>query len=663
MLQILAQLPVLWIWDNTEPVAGFPEGTSSDWTQTEQADLAELLRDLAQRTRCKVLLTSRRDEHGWLAGLPARVRLPRMPMREAIQLAAALAARHGASLTGADWRPLLRYAAGNPLTITVLTGQAARENLTTTGQIEAFVERLRAGEAGLEPGQDEALGRTRSLAASLSYGFASAFTDAERTQLAVLHLFRDTADVYALRFIGDPQVAVQDAVPELAGLTRDAEIALLDRAAGIGLLEPLGGGYYQVHPALPWYFTALFTTACGPPGAPAAQRAARAYARAIGALGDFYHNHGQQGGEAQVLGALRAEEANLRHALELARAAGVWDAAAGCLQGLQVLYRRTGRDGEWARLVQAVTPDFTDPATGGPLPGRENQWSVFTSYQVRLAIAARDWPAATTLQQAVIAWNRDWAAGALATPPASLTSRQRNQIRTLAVTLEILGRILYEQRDPGCLPRYLEALELCQRIGDRPAEASFAHNIGNACQHVPGLRDLDQAEHWYSRSLSLTDDADRLGRARCIDSLGGVALERFGEARAAGQPEPVLLEHLNAALRGYQQGLELTPADNHESRAITENQLGNIHSRAGHTRQALRHYQQAIQHHEARGDIYGAGQVRYNIAVLLDSDGRAGEALLYARAAQDSFCQVGPGAADAAADAERLIADLERRGQ
>ena len=43
------------------------------------------------------------------AGLPARVRLPRMPIREAIQLAAALAARHGASLACADWRPLLRY--------------------------------------------------------------------------------------------------------------------------------------------------------------------------------------------------------------------------------------------------------------------------------------------------------------------------------------------------------------------------------------------------------------------------------------------------------------------------------------------------------------------------------------------------------------------------
>ena len=131
VLQVLAQVPVLWVWDNVEPVTGFPPGTHSAWTQAEQDELAGFLRDLAQ-DRCKVLLTSRRDEHAWLGGLPARLALPPMPMRERLQLAAALAARHGQVPAGADWRPLLRYTAGNPLTITVLAGQALRENLTTT---------------------------------------------------------------------------------------------------------------------------------------------------------------------------------------------------------------------------------------------------------------------------------------------------------------------------------------------------------------------------------------------------------------------------------------------------------------------------------------------------------------------------------------------------
>ena len=230
VFQVLAQLPVLWIWDNVEPVTGFPAGTPSGWTRAEQDDLVDLLRDLAQNTRCKVLLTSRRDEHDWLGDLPARVQLPPMPLRESLQLAAALAARHSQNLAGADWRPLLRYAAGNPLTITVLVGQALRDNLTTNEAIEDFVTQLRAGEAQLEAGEDAALGRTRSLAASLSYGFAQGFTDAERAQLAVLHLFRDTADVDALRYMGNPDIAGVDTVPELAGLDRDTR----DRAAGPG---------------------------------------------------------------------------------------------------------------------------------------------------------------------------------------------------------------------------------------------------------------------------------------------------------------------------------------------------------------------------------------------------------------------------------------------
>jgi tetratricopeptide (TPR) repeat protein len=661
VLQVLAQVPVLWVWDNVEPVTGFPAGTPSDWTPAEQNGLVELLRDLAQRTRCKVLVTSRRSERPWLGTLPARIQLSPMPVRESLQLAAALAERHGQALAGVDWRPLLRYAAGNPLTVTVLVGQALRENLASSAAVEAFVARLAAGEAQLEAEEDTKLGRTRSLAASLSYGFAKAFTDAERAQLAVLHLFRDTADTDALRLMGDPEALGEDAVPGLTGLDRAAVAGLLDRAAGIGLLEPFGQGpgYYRIHPALPWYFNSLFTASYGLPDSPPAQRAARAYARAIGALGHYYVGEAA-GRTAQMVLVLGVEEGNLRHALELARAAGLWDAAAGCLQGLNVLYERTGRDGEWARLVEDVTPEVTDPATGGPRPGRDQQWSFVTSYRVRLAENARDWPAATTLQTTLLAWLRDRAAAALAAPPARLTPGQRGQIRNLAVTLDELGIILRQQEDPGCLPLFEEALALAQRIGDRRIEAQRAGNLGNAYLTVPGLRDLDEAGHWLRRSLSLRDEDDRVGRALCHNQLGYLALRRFDDAQGAGAAEAVLVEHLNTALGHYQQALDLLPAGDHEHRATAENQLGVIYRRAGDSGQALRHYQQALHHGEARGDIYNAGNARYNIAVLLDDAGRAGDALAYARAALANYQQAGPGATAQADQARQLIADLEQ---
>jgi tetratricopeptide (TPR) repeat protein len=505
------------------------------------------------------------------------------------------------------------------------------------------------------------LGRTRSLAASLSYGFAHAFTDAERGQLAVLHLFRDTIDADALRAMGDRDIAEGEAVPQLAGLTRETVIALLDRAADIGLLSGLGGGYYAIHPALPWYFTTLFAAAYGPPASPPARQAARAYTHTVAQLGDYYHHQGGDGAGDPVP-TLRVEEANLLHALALARHAQHWADTTSCLQGLSVLYQRTGRDGEWARLVEQVTPEFIAPATGGPPPGREDQWSIITNYQVQLATAARDWPTATRLQHALITWARDQAAAALAIPGGQLTSLQRNQIRNLAISLDQLADILSFQDDPDCLPHYEEALSLFQRISARSEEANLAVTLGNAYKDIPGVRDLGQAEHWYQHSLTHRADRDTLGRAKTLWGLGNLAYERFREARSAGEPEPVILAHLNTALDRLQQALNLLSPDDAEDLAGVHNQLGIIYRQAGETRQALRHYQQSIVHKEARGYTYGAGLTRFNIALLLADDGRRADALLYARAALSDYENVGPGATQAATDTRNLITHLEYDG-
>jgi tetratricopeptide (TPR) repeat protein len=658
VLQILAQIPVLWVWDNVEPVTGFPSGTSSAWTAAEQDEIAGFLRDLAQKTQCKVLLTSRRDEQAWLGQLPARAVLPPMPMRERLQLTYAIAARRGHTDPGIDWRPLLRYTAGNPLTITVLVGQAVRDNLTTTEKIKAFVARLRAGEQQLEGEDDAALGRTRSLAASLSYGFAHAFTSAERDQLALLHMFRDTIDADALRLMGDPGAIGDDAVPELAGLTRDTSIALLSRAAEIGLLTSLGAGYYSIHPALPWYFTALFGTAYGQPGALQARRAARAYTHTVAVLSAFYSNQSSNG-TGDPVPALRVEEANLLHALDLARQAQSWEDAMSCLDGLSVLYQRTGRGREWARLVTSITPDLIDPATDDPLPGREDEWTIITEYRVGLATDARDWPTATRLQQARVARARHDAA-ALAAPGDQPTPEQRNRIRNLAVSIEGLGRLLRYQEDPGCIEHYEEAMGLYQRIHDTHAECNLADSIGNAYRSVPRLRDLDRAEHWYRHSLDLEPEDNIHGRAESFASLATVAHERYVEARNAGEPEPVLRAHLSAAMDGYQQALDLVPDDDSAYLSRIHRRIGNLFAQAGDTRVALLHFQKSLAHDEARGNTFGAGQTRHNIAAMLAADGRPADALLYARAALHDFEGLGPGAAEDVAATQGLIADIER---
>ena len=214
-----------------------------------------------------------------------------MPMLERLELAKAVAGRQTGTgqrfLEVEDWRPLLEFTQGNPLTVTVLTRQALRDGRISRAQIEAFVSDLRSGAATVT--DDARQGRGASLAASLDYGFEHAFTDPERAQLAPLALFQGFIDVDALLLMGHSDIE-DGPVPAVAGMDREQGIALLDRAAETGLLTRYGDGYYAVHPAIPWHLRRLFENHYGLPGSPAAQRVVRAWNEAIGQVGSYWHD-------------------------------------------------------------------------------------------------------------------------------------------------------------------------------------------------------------------------------------------------------------------------------------------------------------------------------------------------------------------------------------
>ncbi len=654
-LQVMQQIPVLWIWDNVEPVAGFPVGTDSAWSAAEQQELADFLR-AARETRAKFLLTSRRDERGWLGDLPQRIAIP--PMRERVQLARALVAKYGRRLSDVeDWRPLLDFTRGNPLTITVLVGQALRDGLATREQIEGFVAQLCAGEAVED---DESEGRDRSLGASLSYGFRYGFDEGERGRLALLYFFQGCVDVTALRVMGDPEM--DWCLPEVRGLTREDGIALLDRAAEVGLLTAHGGGYYSIHPALPWYFKTMFDQHYPQTTERDAQfttrnSAARAFVEAMGVLGDYYHN--QYGaGNRDVIGSLIAEEANLLYARRLARKNGWWWCVMGAMQGLDQLYDHTGRRAEWARLVEDSVSDFVDPVSDGPLPRREEQWSLVTEYRVRLAEKARQWAEAERLQQVCVEWDRQRAASALAAPPEMLNDAQRNDIRTLAASLHELGQIQCEQGEFECVTAYEGAISLYKRIGARQEEAVLVFNLGQAYEFL-ALGDLAQAERWYRRSLELHDEYDQLGRGKCLTALGGVAYKRFLEARAADELEEEPLCHLNGAIRFYHQALNLFPPNAVDDLAVVHNNLGETYRNANDLDRALMHYREAIRYREGTGNHYEAGGTRHNVALALAEAGRLVDARDYAYAALRNYQSYEGRAAEEERRTERLITWIE----
>jgi tetratricopeptide (TPR) repeat protein len=653
-LQILQQVPVLWIWDNVEPVAGFPSGQGSAWKEDEQRALADFLR-AARETKARFLLTSRREERAWLGDLPQRVAIPPMPLAERRQLAHALASKAGwKARDTAGWGPLLQFSQGNPLTLTVLVRQTLREGLREGKAVEAFVGALRRGETKFADAASE--GRSGSLAASLSYGFEHAFTEEERRQLALLHLFQGFVDVNALRLMGDPEVPW--CLAEVRGLTRETGIALLDRAAEVGLFAGHGGGYYSIHPALPWFFQELFARS----SAEAGLAARRAFVEAVGELGDSYHDS-YGAGKREVLSALRAEEANLLQARRLALENGWWRRVIGAMQGLRVLYAHTGRRAEWKRLVEEVVPAFVEPQTEVPLPGREQDWSLVMDYRVRLAREERNLAMAAHLQELAVDWARRRAAPLLALPPEGLDARQKNQIRTLAVSVEALGHVQLGDNRVACVAAYKEALALYQRIEKKPEEAVLAFNLGHAYKDLPTLRDLSEAEQWYRHSLDLRASGDRLGRGQCAIQLGTVALERFRDARTAGWPKKELLVFLNDAARWYHEALELTPGDAVDNLAVTHNQLGNVYGQAGDLDHALPHYRKSIRYDETQDNFFRAVQTRRNAALDLASVGRFADALAYAEEALRGFATYGERAAAEVEMTRALIEKIQRAMQ
>ena len=669
VVQLLRHIPVLWIWDNVESVAGFPEGNESAWTDPEQAELADLLKQfkLDKATKVKILLTSRRDEQKWLKGVPHRVQMPRMSDADAAGLALRLGEEKKLTRAEiAEWQPLLDYCGGNPLTLRVIAGQAVRMGLRGKEQIEKFIQDVRDGEQRIEDA-DEAQGRDKSLGASLDYGFRNAFKEDELPVIALLHLFQGTVDVVVLEAMG----RVGDhAIPEVKGKTKEHLISLLGRAADAGLLTQIGPAYFTIHPALPWFLRQLFARHYdGKDGHSSDEAALRAWVEAVGGLGDYYHDQFIEGNR-EVIQILEMEEANLLHARRLARRHGWWDLVTRAMQGLNILYEYQGRGAEWARLVAEIVPDYCTE-DNEPVRGREDEYTLVMDYRVELAQRQeRDLTRATELQEKQVTWCRQQAAAALALPEdAPLDDNQRNSIRTLAVSLEVLGHILREQGSGKCVEQYEESIQHCQRIRDNAEESINHFNLGHAHMQIPSISDMDAAEAAYKHSLALQEPNDALGLSKCIMQIGIVNHRRFREAREEDGPSETVLRHEQAAEQHYQQALSLRPASAINDLGPIHNQLGTFYRDVGQMERARQHYEKAAQYFEQSDNCYHAGIVRCNVAVMYaqaagreESPARKRDTLLraqaYAQAALRDFQHYEGRAAADEAEAQQLLDEI-----
>ena len=159
---------------------------------------------------------------------------------------------------------------------------------------------------------------------------------------------------------------------------------------------------------------------------------------------------------------------------------------------------------------------------------------MLTEYRAQIAVADSALAVAAGLLRNLLARRTQATAQAL-TAGSDLTDSERRQVGAVAAAEGNLGRILCVSAQPEGPDHLLRAAELFHRIDDRRAESIAVANLGTAYDQWQQLRDLDQAERWYQRSLDLSWDDSEFS-ARLWLRLGNVAYERFLDGLNAGRP-------------------------------------------------------------------------------------------------------------------------------
>jgi len=711
-LHVLRQIPVLWIWDGVESVDGLSDIGVEPWDQEDREELVRFVHR-ASDSQARFLLTSRNSEP-WLDRLAESLELLPLPMRERLLLTQAILDRNNAAANEIEnWRPLLAFTQGNPLAIRILLQEAVAEGVRTRRQVEAFVAGVY--ETFSSTAESELHGLSETLAASLGYVLHNGFSEAEQEVLALLHLFRGSVDTALLEAMSDSETpwGMTDlrSQREFQKIAERKTTTVFDRAAGFGLLRRLSGAAYWIEPALPWFLGKLFdqrypaqnegrfaTQLAGlarqvsvsgrivPLASRAATEPAEANVETAGADGEnvvaeaaaaptpsesakraFVEASARFGagaarrlrdGDHSVAADLAAAESNLRRCCQFSRENGWWESIVGAVEGLGVLYDLDNRVMGWQKLLEDLSPDCVNRTTQEALPGRERYWRALTEQRVRLARKRGMQTWAVEMQNLVVRYDRRMAADATAREPESLTPDDREAIRTLAFSLNHLGTICREDGRPSPAAEE-QAVELCEKLGDRERAARWAFELGASYTEVLSIRDLAKAERWLRRGLDLSSD-ERSEKARFLGALGQVAWERFRYARQSENPETELLRHLNDARNYYQRALEHDAADDYACLAGHNQQLGHVSYSLGDIDRALPYYRDSIRYDQIQGNIFGAARTRFNLAIALRDVGRLGEARRYALAAFSEMQAVSGDIAEGLLDrSRRLVGSIE----
>ena len=521
-------------------------------------------------------------------------------------------------------RPLLDYAKGNPLTLSItLAAFLDVAELPGTDSALPFVQRLQLGELNFETELSQ--GRSKALLASLQYGFEHSFSEGELHRFALLTDFRNYLNTWVIMLMCVPPVdpvkmgfADWDfswTLREFSEITPFEIESVLVKCSRLGLLRQTADNHFWMHPAIQIHLRTFFERFY--PCSDEADRVHRAFAESIGVFSTYFSMAYTHGFRERTIEPLTNEEENLHRALSLSHEKGWYQAEIGVLQGLFALYSHKGSLIGWADLFASVVHDFVDDHWR-PLPGREKWWPFIMDHQWRMMFEKGELVEAETLARSILAWESSYSAKIDQTNPGQLTPGEIQQLRFLAISTSRLADVLREGNDPACVSMSEEAIRLYRLISDGVGEAVRLFNLGHAHKNVPALRDLAKAADYYSAAYNSYPDHDALARGQCLAQLGAVSLELLRDSQDKGEAEAVVLNHLNDAIRYYETALELEPADAIANLALTHNKLGAAYqySRTEQSK-AAEHFKKAVHYFAECGQWFGQAGACLNAAQVL----------------------------------------------
>jgi hypothetical protein len=257
ILEALRQYRMLLVWDNFESVYTMPDpnGATPALDEQQHKDIAVFLAELARRGQSGVIITSRTPE-AWLGNI-RRLELGGLRPDGAAELADDVLApypRAQARRQERAYADLLNWFGGHPLSMQLMLPHL--EQMSTAELLAALRGESQKLPPGFEGNPEE--GRLESLGASVKHSFDH-LDPKIRERLGILALFEEAVDEDVLAIFSQ----VKEAPAVFASHSKQAWRETLETLAGVGLLTPLWGGMYALHPALPVYLVAHWRLRAG----------------------------------------------------------------------------------------------------------------------------------------------------------------------------------------------------------------------------------------------------------------------------------------------------------------------------------------------------------------------------------------------------------------